>query len=337
MKNVFAMEISPTLDPDLSNQFPVRPNDSGGEFYEPPVSFDLLTKMLRMAPAHEQALDKKHALVCGGLVIKKPKKLPSVELKKAIRDFLIYGNFFLESTSKGLRHRNARLIRKARPGELNNREWVKVLNGNPEETVTFGKMLHGKEYAPESAIYGLPGYLSATEDILTSYLARKRRRVSYQQGSNGELLVINIDPELKTNEEGELAPGEAYQELMKTLSETKNKRSGGTALFNVNDPRIEDLKKRVHSVSVGVPLEKDGYDVTTTETRVSILNAHGIHPELLGVLTGERNSSQNFDRLYELTKQTVIEPLQQTLVDLINEFSAGLLEVRNPGEDSAES
>ena len=319
-------EISTSIDPQLPRDFRVRSNDEGVKFYEPPVDPDFLVYLLRLAPAHEQAIDKKKMLVLAGLEISDPSKIKRSQLENAIFDFIVFGNFYLEETTEGLRHRNARLIRIAKDSRPE--DFLKVVDGNIDEKVKFNKILHGLEYAPESAVYGLPGYLSALEDILTSFLARKRRRLSYQNGANGGLLLMNLDPEMEDDGEGNQIPGPQFQDFLNNLADTKTSKNGGTSFFNINNPNIEDVKKIATMLETGLTLKDDGYEESTTESRISILNAHGIHPELLGVLTGERNSSPNFDRLLELTLLSVILPIQNGIIERINESHPGLIKIK---------
>ena len=283
-----------------------------GDYFDLPISFDLLTGFYLMNSAHSSCVKRKVAMVCAGYFGKKD-RLSLEMLERIVLDFVLFGNFYLIKNEKTYKHVNARIFRKCNDGAVNT--YYKVLG----QEILSEKMelLHGRDYTPHSTYYGLPDYLSCLNAIWLAYQSCQSRNKVYENGTRGGVFITNLPNEQKEDENGVLQDSEDFKAFREALIKTKGIGNGKTVHVNVDNSEIKDVKNLIYFAELGGKLTDDGFDETMNQCRISVINAHGLHPELVG-LVGDQKSSPNFDRLLDLTQKTVIDPIRATIADVVN-------------------
>lgn len=330
-KTKFPSNSSIGIDLPTGVQHYVALNDQkSGDFILPGVDFNLLSKMQDEHPVHKLAIDTKVNLYMLAVNIVDKKILGRAELKKALRDFVLFGNGYLEKVVVGnrhcFRHLNARLVRvKA------NQDWVMITSGLNNENKKIGFMLHLMDYDDRTFFYGLPNYLSALRAITLAKNAVNRRLALHQNGMDSGILAVNIDSGETQDEHDNMVNDPKYDEFINNLKDSKKTKAGRIIFFNFNRPDEEvDIKKRIHFTPLGIPLNEDGFEDTQAESRKQIIEAHGINADLLGV-TGDKGKamSSNQARLLNTCLQTNIYPMLEILKEqMLDEDGKELIEIK---------
>ena len=76
----------------------------------------------------------------------------------------------------------------------------------------------------------------------------------------------------------------AFLAFQNAVSGTKGIGNGKTVHLNIDDAEVKSVKELIHFLELGSTLKDDGFEETMEQCRTSIINAHGLHPELVGII-----------------------------------------------------
>ena len=279
--------------------------DQAYEHYEPPVSFDQLTRLLRVNAHHESAVYCKRNTVVQGYRPGPVRVLTRAEMKAVALDYILYGNAYLREIRdrKGdlsrLEHLHARTVRR----KLQQGVYCQVL---AERTIDFepGEVVHVKMYAPESSVYGLPEYLGALNALLLNEQATLFRRKYYINGAHMGFVLFTSGQDLGDED----------------IKQLKEKIAGAKGVGNFKSLYLHfDGEGDVKLIPVG-DFAKDDFEKIKGISRDDIISSHRVPPQILAVLTDNKlPATGDLDKVVNLYNVNVVHPLQVDLMDEINE------------------
>lgn len=297
------------------------------DYWEPPTDFDVLTMYVRAQSHHESALDCKTKTIAIGYTFADSSThdqeslegmLPYFDLEAAVLDYNIYGNCYFELIRNRLgeivelKHLHARTMRVG----IREGQFFQVIDGEKKRKFD-GNILHIRNYAPESSLYGLPKYLGTRESIALNNLSKRMRNAFLNNGSFVQYFVLANLPFDDRDEHGE-SPTE--NKLKQKLEETKLDGSGKPIFLNFDGEVDGDLKEKFNVIEFNADsLFKDDFHKTTEVTRNDILSAHQVAPEILSVFTDNRYSG-DLEKIVKMYNMVTVRPIQIRFKTEINKI-----------------
>lgn len=284
---------------------------ANGSYYTPPVSMNGLARLMRAGPIHSGCVHFKSNLVIRDYI--KNAVLSVNELKLATIDFGATGNCYFQTT----RNRLGQIIKLSRvPAVIMRRrprgEFGYLNNYGELKEFQPGEIIHLKEPDPEQSIYGCPGWIGATNDILLNEAATLFRRKHYNNGAHMGFILVMTDPTMSSEDETEIA--------------TKVSQSKGLGNFKSMFINIPDRNKKADDVMKLIPIgelkTQSDWDKVKDTTRDAILTGHRVPPVLAGMAPELAAPVGDFDKIMRNFYQNEIRPLQMVFEEL-NEHLAG--------------
>lgn len=295
-----------------------------GDWYDVPISFDGLAKMLRAGVHHSSAVYFKAQVLAS--TFKPHKRLSRNTMLKTAMDYLVFGNAYLEEPRSVLgegmafQHALAKYVRR-------HRDLVQFgFHRNWQEVHTFrkGSICHMMQPDVHQEIYGMPQYLAALQSALLNESATLFRRRYYTNGSHAGYILYLTDAE--TNQEDV----DALREALKSSKGLGNFRN----LF-FHSPNGK--KDGVQLLPIGEAAAKDEFFNIKNVSRDDQLAAHRVPPELIGVVPGNTAGFGNVINAARTFARNEIRPLQDHIGQLINDYAGDEVcrweQYRIPGVD----
>lgn len=279
-----------------------------GDWYDTPLSWDGLAKLLSAGVHHNSAIQFKaqvlastfqpHALLSRGTV------------HKAALDFLVFGNAYLEQPRSmlgegmGFKHALAKYMRRHRDLQQYgfHKNWQQV------HTFRSGSICHIVQPDVNQEIYGMPQYLAALHSALLNESATLFRRRYYTNGSHAGYILYLTDPE---TEQGDV---DALRDALKSSKGLGNFRN----LF-FHSPNGK--KDGIQLLPIGEAAAKDEFFNIKNVSRDDQLAAHRVPPELIGVVPSNTQGFGNVVNAARVFARNEIKPLQDLIGTAINEFA----------------
>lgn len=279
-----------------------------GDWYDTPLSWDGLAKLLSAGVHHNSAIQFKaqvlastfqpHALLSRGI------------LHKTALDFLVFGNAYLEQPRSVLgegmafKHALAKYMRRHRDLEHFgfHRNWQEV------HTFRKGSICHIMQPDVNQEIYGMPQYLAALHSALLNESATLFRRRYYTNGSHAGYILYLTDPE---TEQGDV---DALREALKSSKGLGNFRN----LF-FHSPGGK--KDGIQLLPIGEAAAKDEFFNIKAVSRDDQLAAHRVPPELIGVVPSNAAGFGNVVNAARVFARNEIKPLQDLIGHVINAYA----------------
>ena len=277
-----------------------------GEWFEPPVSFEGLTKLLRANATHESAVFCKKTTVMRGYKPGPVQVISRRDMGAVTLDFVYLGNAFLQRIADRtgrvmeLRHLIARSMRRgSKEGEFFQ------INGTEKVKFKPGEIIHISAYGPETSIYGVPEYLGAINSILLNEAAGLFRRRYFKNGAHAGFILAST--------------GDGMDEGDVTIIKDALKKTQGDGNFKSLYLHFPMKDGKTEILRVG-EFTKDDFEKVKKISRDEIITAHRVPPEVLAVvMDGEIKVSGDLDKIVKLYSQNVAEPIQLDLKEPINE------------------
>lgn len=290
---------APVLDGrDLSGYFQSLWN---GRWYEPPISFDGLAKMLGANTHHESAIRLKVNLLASCY---QPHKLLSrADFKRLVLDYLVFGNAFLERETNWLggaltlRPSLARWTRARKDGDC-----LMLVEGE-EHAFAAGTVLHMMEPDVSQEIYGMPAYLAAMQSALLNEAATLFRRKYYVNGSHAGFILYMTDAAQDQKDIDKL------REALRQAKGPGNFRN----LFMYAPNGNKDGLKIIPVAEVGA---KDEFMSIKNVTRDDVLSAHRVPPQLLGVPPANTGGFGDVEKAATIFGRNELEPLMSVFTEI---------------------
>lgn len=290
---------APVLDGrDISGYFQSLWN---GRYYEPPVNFDGLAKMLGSNTHHQSALRFKAQVLASCF---EPHKLLSrADFKRLALDFLVFGNGFLERRNNWLggalklQPTLARWTRARKDGDC-----MMLIDGE-EHNFAPGTVLQLVEPDVSQEIYGIPGYLAAMQSALLNEAATLFRRKYYTNGSHAGFILYMTDAAQNPQDI------DALRQALKDAKGPGNFRN----LFMYAPNGKEHGLKVIPVAEVGA---KDEFLSIKNVTRDDVLAAHRVPPQLLGILPNNTGGFGDIEKAAGVFARNELVPLMSVFTDI---------------------
>uniref|UniRef100_A0A3B0LY61 Phage portal protein n=1 Tax=Arsenophonus endosymbiont of Trialeurodes vaporariorum TaxID=235567 RepID=A0A3B0LY61_9GAMM len=263
-------------------------------YYEPPISFEGLSRIFRAAAHHSSAIYVKRNILSNTFV--PHKLLIRQDFDRFALDFLIFGNAYLERRKNGL---NKTISLKSIPAKLTRRgedlaTYYLLHAGFDSVPFTFqrGQVFHLLEPDINQEIYGLPEYPAAMTAILLNESATLFRRKYYLNGSHaGYILYINdtINFQDIDNLREQLKSSKGLGNFRNLLLYSPNGKKDGIQTIPLSEAAAKDEFLNIKNVS-----------------RDDMLAAHRVPPQLMGIMP------QNVGGIWRRTESGQCVYLQRT-------------------------
>lgn len=278
-----------------------------GDWYDVPISFDGLARLLRAGVHHASAIHFKAQVLAS--TFRPHKHLSRAAMLKVAKDYLVFGNAYLErprnvlGDGMELQHVLAKYTRRHRDLQRFgfHRNWQEV------HTFRQGSICHIMEPDVNQEVYGMPQYLAALQSALLNESATLFRRRYYTNGSHAGYILYLTDPE--TNQDDV----DALRDALKSSKGLGNFRN----LF-FHSPNGKE--KGIQLIPIGEAAAKDEFFNIKNISRDDQLSAHRVPAELIGLVPGNAAGFGNVVNAARVFARNEIQPLQMHLGSAINGF-----------------
>lgn len=275
-----------------------------GRWYEPPVSLDGLARALTANAHHQSAIDLKVNLLASHYV---PHPLLSrMDFKRLAKDYLVFGNFYVEGrhsllgNTTALKPMLARWTRMAQAGAA-----VMLIDGQ-EVDFAADRVLQVMEPDINQEIYGLPGYLGSLQSALLNEAATLFRRKYYVNGSHAGFILHVSDPAVNQ---------EDVDAMRKALKESK----GPGNFRNLFYYSPNGSKDGIKLIPISEVTAKDEFLNIKNVSRDDVLAAHRTPPQLVGIVPTNAGGFGSVEGAARIFFHHEIQPLESAF-DAINDW-----------------
>lgn len=289
-----------------------------GQWYEPPISFEGLSRSFRAAVHHSSAIYVKRNILASTFI---PHKLLSRTAFNAwALDYLVFGNGYLEKReSRGgfaltLENSPAKYTR--RGTDLENYWFAQTYLS--EHEFAPGTIFHLREPDINQEVYGLPEYLSALNSAWLNENATLFRRKYYLNGSHAGFILYVSDA---AQEQKDI---DAMREALKAAKGPGNFRN--LFMYAPNGK-----KDGIQVIPISEVAAKDEFFNIKNVTRDDILAAHRVPPQLMSIIPGNVGGFGDASKAAEVFNVNEILPLQARFAEL-NEWLGDEVVKFNPYE-----
>lgn len=271
--------------------------------YEPPISWEGLSRSFRASPHHASALQVKRNVLASTFI--PHKLLDRATFGKFALDHLVYGNGYLErprsrlGSVMQLSYTMAKYMR--RGADLD--RYFFVLSWKDEHEFKPGNVFHLIEPDVNQEVYGLPEYLAALQSAWLNESATLFRRKYYENGSHAGFILYMTDA----------AQTEAdIDALRKALKDSKG--PGNFRNLFVYSPTGK--KDGIQLIPVSEVAAKDEFNSIKNQTRDDVLASLRIPPQLMGIVPQNAGGFGSIREATQIYAANELEPIQTRMVQL---------------------
>jgi PBSX family phage portal protein len=281
-----------------------------GRWYEPPLSLDGLARAFRVSPHHSSAIMLKRNLLVASFdpvmrgAVKPVPVLSRSAFGKAVQDYLVFGNAYLEQRRNlvggvmALHHALAKYTRRG----LVDGEFFWAPGVAAAEAFRPGSMIQIMQPDINQEIYGVPEYLSALQSALLNEAATLFRRRYYLNGSHaGYILYATGDIDENDTD--------ALRDALKN-----SKGPGNFKNLFVHAPGGKEGSIKIMPIAeVGA---KDEFLGIKNATRDDVLAAHRTPPSVLGIVPAQGSQLGKISEAVDMFFELEIRPLQMAFLEI---------------------
>lgn len=274
-----------------------------GRWYETPMPWDALSRLLRANAHHASAAYFKRNMLASTF---KPNALLSREGFGAFAlDFIVFGNAYLERVDSrtgrpvGLKHALAKYVRRGDDLE----RYYFIRGWLAEHEFARGSIFHLRHEDVNQEVYGLPEYLGAVQSALLNESATLFRRRYYNNGSHAGFILYLTDPAQQQDD---------IDKLREALKSAKGPGNFRNLFFYAPNGKKDGLQL----IPVGEAAAKDEFLNIKSLSRDDVLAAHRIPPQLLGIVPNNTGGFGSIRDAAEVFFANEIEPLQRRMLAL---------------------
>lgn len=274
-----------------------------GEFYEPPIPRYELARSLDVMPHHDSALEIKHNLLMSTMQVTEPSILSDETVERLAWDYLIYGDYFLNAHTNRLgglhhyEHLPSLHTRKSRG------KFVMLEDGQVKYKYPDKNVLYTMRYDGRQEMYGHPPYLAALLSIYLGQAASKFRYHYVKNRSNtGFLLYLagDIDDDVIESIEDALAGG-------------NDEQFGNVVIHDPTANAGANTSKKIDLIPISDKGNKDDYPDINQTTLESVLAAHRVPPQLMGIVPKNNGGFGSVREATEVFYLNEIRPLHRKI------------------------
>lgn len=274
-----------------------------GKWYEPPISFEGLSRSFRASVHHSSPIYFKRNILTS-LFIPHP-LLSKTNFSIFLLDYLVFGNGYLERQD----------ARSGKPLVLVPSLAKYTRRGADLQGYWFShSWLTEHEFAPDSIfhlrepdinqeVYGLPEYLSALNSAWLNESATLFRRKYYQNGSHAGFILYMTDA---AQDQGDI---DALRTALKSAKGPGNFRN--LFMYAPNGK-----KDGIQLLPVSEVAAKDEFFNIKNVTRDDLLAAHRVPPQLMGIIPNNTGGFGDAEKAAKVFATNEIVPLQERLREL---------------------
>lgn len=269
-----------------------------GKYFEPPISWEGLSRSFRAAVHHSSAIYVKRNILTSSFI---PHKLLSRTTFSAFAlDYLVFGNGYLEKRESrigsplSLEHPPAKYVRR---GTDLVSYWF-AQNWQAEHEFAAGSIFHLLEPDINQEVYGLPEYLSALNSAWLNESATLFRRKYYQNGSHAGFILYMTDAAQDQKD---------VDALRAALKEAK----GPGNFRNLFMYAPSGKKDGIQLIPVSEVAAKDEFFNIKNVTRDDLLAAHRVPPQLMGIIPNNTGGFGDVEKAAGVFSTNEITPLQE--------------------------
>lgn len=289
----------PVLDGrDIAGYFHAAWN---GRFYEPPVSFDGLARMLGANTHHASAIRAKANILAS--CFQPHRMLSRAAFTRLALDYLVFGNAWVErrrnwvGATLELAPTLARWTRVRQGGEA-----LMLVEGTEHE-FPAGTVHQLIEPDVSQEIYGLPGYLAAMQSALLNEAATLFRRKYYVNGSHAGFILYLTDPAQDQKD---------IDALRQALKDAKGPGNFRNLFLYAPNGKHDGLKV----IPIAEVSAKDEFINIKNVTRDDVLAAHRVPPQLLGIPPANTGGFGDVEKAAAVFARNELVPLMAVFSDL---------------------
>lgn len=274
-----------------------------GQYYEPPISWEGLSRSFRAAVHHSSAIYVKRNILARSFI---PHPLLTRTVFAAwVLDYLVFGNAYLERRD----NRGGKVISFERSPAKYTRRGVDMesywfaQNWLSQHEFEAGTIFHLMEPDINQEVYGLPEYLSALNSAWLNENATLFRRKYYLNGSHAGFILYMNDA---AQEQKDV---DAMREAIKSAKGPGNFRN--LFMYSPNGK-----KDGIQVIPLSEVAAKDEFFNIKNVTRDDILAAHRVPPQLMSILPHNTGGFGDAEKAAQVFSINEIEPLQERLKEL---------------------
>ncbi|MGY0146179.1 phage portal protein [Edwardsiella tarda] len=274
-------------------------------WYEPPVSFDGLARIMRAAVHHSSAIAVKCNILTSTFI---PHPLLSQQaFSRFVQDYLVFGNAYLEKRTNrlgeviALEPVLAKYTRRSL--DLENYWFVQYgLNAQPYPFAK-GSIFHLLEPDINQEIYGLPGYLSALASILLNESATLFRRKFYLNGSHAGFILYMTD-------------AAQNQEDVNRIRQALKSAKGLGNFRNLFMYSPNGKKDGIQIIPLSEVTAKDEFLNIKNVSRDDMLAAHRVPPQMMGIMPTNTGGFGDVEKASRVFVRNELIPLQKKILEV---------------------
>ncbi|WGL97178.1 phage portal protein [Arsenophonus sp. aPb] len=274
-------------------------------YYEPPVSFEGLSRLFRAAPHHSSAIYVKRNILTSTFI---PHPLLSrQDFDRFALDFLLFGNAYLECRHNALKQPRAL---KTIPAKFTRRgedlvTYWQVEYGEDCQPYPFpvGQVFHLIEPDVNQEIYGLPEYLAALASVLLNEASTLFRRKYYLNGSHAGYILYVSD---------QVQSPQDMDNIRKAMKSSK----GPGNFRNLFLYAPGGKKDGIQAIPLSEATAKDEFLNIKNVSRDDMLAAHRVPPQLMGIIPGNVGGFGDVEKAAKVFVRNELLPLQSKMKQL---------------------
>lgn len=273
-----------------------------GKYYEPPISWEGLTRSFRAAPHHPSAMQVKVNILTSTFV--PHKLLTRSAFQRLALDFLMFGNAYLERKDNRLGQPlslEPALAKFTRRGiDLTSYYYVAKWG---QEHLFENEVFHLLQPDVSQEIYGLPEYLAALPSVWLNESATLFRRKYYLNGSHAGFILYVSDP------------ASSQEDIDNMRKELKSAKGVGN-FRNLFYYSPNGSKDGIKVIPISEVAAKDEFAGMKNVTRDDQLAAHRVPPQMMGIIPNNSGGFGDAESASRVFQRNEILPLQNRFKEL---------------------
>lgn len=275
-----------------------------GNYYEPPVSLDGLSKILR-ANGHHCTIPpfRRDRLIQH---YKTSDVVSDWDLGCANIDHDVFGNCYLQKIfnifGEVIQFKHLPAITMRRMTKPDTYCQLRK-NGLPPIEFKPGEVVHLKEYDVRQSIYGIPQYFGGINSVMLSEDATLFRRKYYVNGAHMGYILYTSDSSLSEADE---------EAIKKAVKESKGVGNFRSLYLNIPNGK----KDSVQLIPVGDIATKDEFERIKNTTRADILAMWRMQPALCGAIPENVGGFGDIWKIAEVYFEYETVPMQDRFLQL---------------------
>lgn len=268
------------------------------KWYEPPISYDGLSRTWRAAVAHSSPLYVKRNILVSTFV---PHKLLSTQVfSKYALDYLIFGNAYLNPRKNILGKDmaiDAPLAKYMRRGQ-DMAHYYFIQKYEQHHEYKPGTIFHLIEPDIHQEIYGVPEYISALNSAWLNESATLFRRKYFENGQHAGYVMYITDP------------AQNPEDVNNIRQAVKSTRGRGN-FRNLFMYAPNGKKDGIQIIPLSEVTAKDEFFNIKNVTRDDMLTAHRVPPQMMGIIPNNTGGFGDVEKAARVFVTNELKPLQE--------------------------